>query len=109
MEWLVRSFHGSDLTPLTCIYAWIHLSLSKGEGRVRVCGFSARTVLEPLTSRLRSATAWQAILSPWPKGRGGQKRTEFKGTLIREMICDALSKFWVRERGTAQGFSCHHG
>jgi hypothetical protein len=72
------------VAPALCLFsAVLRLSLPKGEGRVRVCGFSARTVSEPLTS----------ILSPFTKGRGGQKRAEFIGALIREVICDALLMF----------------
>ena len=85
------------------------LSLGKGEGRVRVVGSSFRRVAKPLTSRLRSATAWQAILSPVSKGRGDPNAL----TLIEEFIgnyrADAARQALVRLRGIAQGFSCHHG
>jgi len=87
--------------------ALVRVSLPKGESRVRVCDFSAGRVSEPVSSRLRNATAWQAILSPCTKGRGGQKREDFISVLIPEAICDALSKFWVRERGIARGCSYH--
>ncbi len=75
------------------------LSLSKGEGRVRVCSFSSRAVLEPLTS----------ILSPCSKGRGGEKRMDVIGAFIREPICVALPKFLARLLGIAPEFSCHRG
>src|SRR6266536_3080697 len=75
------------------------LSLSKGEGRVRVCSFSSRAVLEPLTS----------ILSPCSKGRGGEKRVDVIGAFIRELICVALPKFLARLLGIAPEFSCHRG
>jgi hypothetical protein len=63
-----------------------------GEGRVRGCEFGCLGILEPLTS----------ILSPCTKGRGGQKRTEFVGALIREVscgvICCRVASLFIRSR-----------
>src|SRR5436190_16700661 len=67
----------------------------QGEGR----RFSFRRFSKPLTS----------ILSPFSKGRGGQKHSDFVEAFKPEAICDGLSKLWVQERGIAQGFACHHG
>ena len=51
-------------------------------------GLDARLTLQPLTSRLRSATAWQAVLSPSQKGEA-RKTSEVEATVWHLRADDA--------------------